>query len=53
MDVIGKTSNNVRQHLHVWGPSVVDYDLFGWGESELQVTSAGHQSSISHIIQAK
>ena len=34
------------------GAICVDYDLFGWGESELQVTSAGHQSSISHIIQA-
>lgn len=34
------------------GAICVDYDLFGWGESELQVTSAGHQSSISQIIQA-
>ena len=34
------------------GAICVDYDLFGWGESELQVTSAGHQSSVSHIIQA-
>lgn len=34
------------------GAICVDYDLFGWGESEWQVTSAGHQSSISQIIQA-
>ncbi len=34
------------------GAICVDYDLFGWGESELQVTSVGHQSSISQIIQA-
>ena len=29
-----------------------DYDLFGWGESALQVSSVGHNTSIAHIIQA-
>ncbi len=33
------------------GAICVDYDLFGWGESVYQVTSAAHQSSISHILQ--
>ncbi len=34
------------------GAVCVDYDLFGWGESELQVGSTGHRSAIAHIIQA-
>lgn len=34
------------------GAICVDYDLFGWGESALQVTSIGHNTSIAHIIQA-
>ena len=29
----------------------VSYDLFGWGESELQVTMAAHRTSIAHIVQ--
>ncbi len=33
------------------GAICVDFDLFGWGESALQVFSTGHQSSIAHIIQ--
>lgn len=33
------------------GSIVVDYDLFGWGESELQVGSASHRTSIAHQIQ--
>lgn len=33
------------------GAIVVDYDLFGWGESELQVGSASHRTSIAHQIQ--
>ena len=34
------------------GAICVDYDLFGWGESALQITSIGHNTSIAHIIQA-
>lgn len=34
------------------GAVCVDYDLFGWGESELQVGSAAHRSSAAHVIQA-
>ena len=33
------------------GASCVSYDLFGWGESELQVTAAAHQTSAAHVIQ--
>ncbi len=34
------------------GAICVDYDLFGWGESILQVGSAAHRSSAAHVIQA-
>ncbi len=34
------------------GAICVDFDLFGWGESALQVYSIGHHTSIAHIIQA-
>lgn len=34
------------------GAVCVDYDLFGWGESALQVGSAAHHSSAAHTIQA-
>lgn len=34
------------------GAVCVDYDLYGWGESALQVGKAAHQSSIAHTIQA-
>ena len=34
------------------GAVCVDYDLFGWGESALQVGSAAHRSSAAHTIQA-
>lgn len=34
------------------GAACVDYDLFGWGESILQVGSAAHRSSAAHTIQA-
>lgn len=34
------------------GAVCVDYDLFGWGESALQVGSAAHHASAAHIIQA-
>jgi len=33
------------------GVSCVSYDLFGWGESEFQVTAAAHQTSAAHVIQ--
>jgi len=33
------------------GVACVSYDLFGWGESELQVTAAAHQTSEAHVIQ--
>lgn len=34
------------------GAICVDYDLFGWGESALQVGSAAHRTSAAHVIQA-
>jgi Protein of unknown function (DUF3826) len=34
------------------GAVCVDYDLFGWGESALQVGAAAHQTSAAHVIQA-
>lgn len=34
------------------GAVCVDYDLFGWGESALQVGSAAHRSSAAHVVQA-
>lgn len=34
------------------GAVCVDYDLFGWGESILQVGNAAHRSSAAHTIQA-
>ena len=34
------------------GAICVDYDLWGWGESALQVGTASHRSSIAHIMQA-
>lgn len=34
------------------GAICVDYDLFGWGESALQVGAAAHRSSAAHVIQA-
>lgn len=33
------------------GAVCVDFDLFGWGESALQVGSAAHRSSAAHTIQ--
>jgi len=33
------------------GATCVSYDLFGWGESELQVTGTAHRTSVAHIIQ--
>lgn len=33
------------------GATCVSYDLFGWGESELQVTAAAHQTSEAQVIQ--
>ena len=34
------------------GAVCVDYDLFGWGESALQVGGASHHSSVAHVMQA-
>lgn len=34
------------------GAVCVDYDLFAWGESALQVGGAAHRSSAAHTIQA-
>jgi len=33
------------------GATCVSYDLFGWGESELQVTQVAHQTSIAQVVQ--
>ena len=33
------------------GAICVSYDLFGWGESEFQVSSVAHQTSVAHIDQ--
>jgi hypothetical protein len=47
--------NSDEQHrfatLARLGATCVSYDLFGWGESELQVTYAAHRTSSAHIIQ--
>ncbi|MEP0366425.1 MAG: acetylxylan esterase [Cyclobacteriaceae bacterium] len=34
------------------GAIVVNYDLFGWGESAMQVGSTSHRMSLAHTIQA-
>ncbi len=34
------------------GAICVDYDLYGWGESALQVGSEAHHTSEAHVIQA-
>lgn len=34
------------------GAITVSYDLFGWGESALQVGSTSHRTSEAHVIQA-
>lgn len=34
------------------GAICVDYDLYGWGESALQVGGEGHHTSDAHVIQA-
>lgn len=33
------------------GATCVSYDLFGWGESELQVTNTAHRTTTAHIVQ--
>jgi hypothetical protein len=47
--------NSDEQHrfatLARLGATCVSYDLFGWGESELQVTYTAHRTSAAHIIQ--
>lgn len=34
------------------GAICVDYDLYGWGESALQVGAAAHHTSEAHVLQA-
>ena len=34
------------------GAICISFDTFGWGESEMQVGKAAHQSSIAHVWQA-
>jgi len=34
------------------GAICISYDIFGWGESELQVGKEAHQSSLAHVMQA-
>jgi hypothetical protein len=47
--------NSDEQHrfatLARMGAICVSYDLFGWGESELQVTGAAHRTSVAQVIQ--
>ncbi len=33
------------------GAICVSYDLFGWGESALQVSASAHRTSVAHIVQ--
>ena len=51
----GRYRKDQQQRMGVlarMGAICVDYDLFGWGESALQVGSAAHRSSMAHVIQA-
>lgn len=34
------------------GAICISFDTFGWGESEMQVSKAAHQSSLAHVWQA-
>jgi len=34
------------------GAICISFDIFGWGESELQVGKEAHQSSLAHVMQA-
>lgn len=34
------------------GSICISFDIFGWGESELQVGKEAHQSSLAHVMQA-
>jgi hypothetical protein len=47
--------NSDEQHrfatLARMAATCVSYDLFAWGESELQVTGTAHRTSVAHIIQ--
>ncbi len=47
--------NSDEQHrfatLARMGASCVSYDLFGWGESELQVSYNAHRTTVAQIIQ--
>lgn len=49
----GRYRKDQQQRMGVlarMGAVCVDFDLFGWGESELQVGKS-HQSSIAHVLQ--
>lgn len=51
----GRYNDGQQQRLATlarMGAICVDYDLYGWGESALQVGSEGHQTSDAHVIQA-
>lgn len=51
----GRYREDQQQRMGVlarMGAVCVDYDLFGWGESALQVGAAAHWSSAAHVIQA-
>ncbi len=51
----GRYREDQQQRMGVlarMGAVCVDYDLFGWGESALQVGTAAHWSSAAHVIQA-
>lgn len=51
----GRYRKDQQQRMGVlarMGAVCVDYDLFGWGESALQVGGAAHRSSMAHVMQA-
>lgn len=51
----GRYRKDQQQRMGVlarMGAICVDYDLFGWGESALQVGGVAHRSSAAHTIQA-
>lgn len=51
----GRYRKDQQQRMGVlarMGAVCVDYDLYGWGESALQVGAKAHQTSDAHVIQA-
>lgn len=51
----GRYRKDQQQRMGVlarMGAVCVDYDLFGWGESALQVGGPAHRSSMAHVMQA-